>query len=103
MIIKPPLYVVILQILYAFSQEVAQIKNKICRFDFANPSQVNYTTSNEGDQVLTGIAPVDDSNIIVSGYIIPTEDAPSYVFYSSNFSSTSKNWAIETELDGKYS
>ena len=67
--------------------------NKICKFNFANPSQINYTDSS---RLVSGIAPVDENNVIASGYHF-NEGPPAFIFFSSNHSSTSPNWAIDRE------
>ena len=67
---------------------------KVWKFDFANPSYLIYTDSNDTNHQLTSVTPIDDDNVIVSGYD-PTTTPQKFIIYSSNFSSTSMNWAVE--------
>ena len=87
-----------------FTAENASDRNdvKVCKFDFTNTGTVSYTEHNNTDYVYSDIAPVDADNIIVSGF--DTASNPQkFVFYNSNHSSTSVNWAVIADTFGKYS
>ena len=74
---------------------------KVCKFDFTSIETVSFTQHNNTDYAISDIAPVDDDNIIVSAF--DTASTPNkFVFYSSNHSSTSVNWAVIADTFGKY-
>ena len=86
-----------------FTAENALDRNdvKVCKFDFTNKGTVSYTEHNNTDYAYSDIAPVDAENIIVSAF--DTASTPNkFVFYSSNHSSTSVNWAVIADTFGKY-
>ena len=74
---------------------------KVCKFDFTNIGNVSYTEHNNTGYVYSDIAPVDGDNIIVSGFD-STSNPNKFVFYSSNHSSSSVNWAVKADTFGKY-
>ena len=78
-------------------------KDTVLIIDYANPSVINYTGSSDVNHKLAGVTPIDDKNLIVSGYDLAT--APNkFIFYSSNQSnhfSLSTNWAIKANTFGK--
>ena len=74
---------------------------KVCKFDFTNTATVSFTQSNDTSYFISDLAPVDADNVIVNGFkasVTPQK----FVFYSSNHSSTSVNWAVEGDTFGKY-
>ena len=86
-----------------FTAENASDSNdvKVCKFDFTNAGTVSYTQHNNTDYAYSDIAPVDGDNIIVSGFD-NTSNPNKFVFYSSNHSSSSVNWAVKADTFGKY-
>ena len=86
-----------------FTAENASDSNdvKVCKFDFLNTGTVFYTKHNYTVYKISDIAPVDADNIIVSAFDA-TSTPNRFVFYSSNHSSTSVNWAVRADTFGKY-
>ena len=86
-----------------FTAENASLSSdvKVCKFDFTNTGTVSYTEHNNTDYAYSDIAPVDGDNIIVSGFD-STSNPNKFVFYSSNHSSSSVNWAVKADTFGKY-
>ena len=74
---------------------------KVCKFDFTNTGTVSYTNHDNTDYRISNIAVVDADNIIVSAFDIASTPNK-FVFYSSNHSSTSVNWAVIADAFGKY-
>lgn len=74
---------------------------RVCKFDFTNTENISYTQHNDSNYVISDLAPVDADNIIVNGFD-GGSNPNKFLFYSTNHSSTSINWAVEADTFGKY-
>ena len=74
--------------------------HKVCQFDYTSTGSISLTEPSISTYSLVSFTPITGENIIVAGF-----DASStphkFILYSSNHSSTSVNWAVETNATGK--
>ena len=70
--------------------------HKVCKADFTNLSTINYADPDNTNLRMSTIDALDDENFIVGGF--DSESTPhKHVFYSSNISATSMNWAVQAD------